>query len=581
MNNVTALTSGALSKTAFDFEVSHEGELVAYIVAEVLIAVFALFSNLFVLIAIIKFKNLQTSTYWLLASLSVADISVAVLGIPSAIVLRIGLVISDDVTITSSTIDKAAVDRATCLVVVSFVIFLTQVSIWSLLLIAVDRFVAIHYHLRYRAIVTSFRVKAGIVGAWLGGAFIGFVPLIGWTMPYSKENVPGSSEVERCAFEQVTSMEYMVYFNFFGCVLLPLAAMFVLYFMIFRSAKQQLRKIYADVAFHRRRKLSKISVNSIRDLLHANLGIYSPPKPTSRTAELKRMHLKSRSLDISSSRREGPEIPDIIRPEIEAPKATEESSNNENNLNNKENDFKVTLEPSIPHIDSRTSIRRSLSSPMIFVPVLSQVDGATETNDDVCSSQPTPTPVPKRRKLKFRIFRKKRADTYSGNTSPVTYESHDCTTPIISDGPMVFELGRLDSDASSWGTINRHITDSEGDITRRIKLRRRSKLIQKEFRAARSLFTVIGVFALCWLPLHILNCITLFCPECRRPNWLIDFAILLSHANSLVNPIIYAFRLREMKVAFQKLLRSFSNHAKSALCCERTRKRMQYDVTRS
>uniref|UniRef100_F6Y7X3 G-protein coupled receptors family 1 profile domain-containing protein n=1 Tax=Ciona intestinalis TaxID=7719 RepID=F6Y7X3_CIOIN len=333
MNNVTALTSGALSKTAFDFEVSHEGELIAYIVAEVLIAVFALFSNLFVLIAIIKFKNLQTSTYWLLASLSVADISVAVLGIPSAIVLRI---------------DKAAVDRATCLVVVSFVIFLTQVSIWSLLLIAVDRFVAIHYHLRYRAIVTSFRVKAGIVGAWLGGAFIGFVPQIGWTTPYNNEDVHGhkiiSSEVERCAFEQVTSMEYMVYFNFFGCVLLPLAAMFVLYFMIFRSAKQQLRKIYADV----------------------------------------------------------------------------------------------------------------------------------------------------------------------------------------------------------------------------IKLRRRSKLIQKEFRAARSLFTVIGVFALCWLPLHILNCITLFCPECRRPNWLIDLAILLSHANSLVNPIIYAFRLREMKVAFQKLLRSFSNRAKSA-----------------
>uniref|UniRef100_H2YAF2 G-protein coupled receptors family 1 profile domain-containing protein n=1 Tax=Ciona savignyi TaxID=51511 RepID=H2YAF2_CIOSA len=306
------------------------GELLVYIVAEVVIAVIALLSNLFVLIAIVKFKNLQTSTYWLLASLSVADISVAIVGIPSAIVLRIGE-------------SKYAIAYP-CLIIVSVVIFLTQVSIWSLLLIAVDRFVAIHYHLRYRAIVTSFRVKVGIVGAWLGGALIGVVPQIGWTAEQNKDIEDGenschqsfhgkpviSASVERCAFEEVTSMDYMVYFNFFGCVLLPLAAMFVLYFMIFR----------------------------------------------------------------------------------------------------------------------------------------------------------------------------------------------------VSDN---FE------------------------ITRR-KLRRRSKLIRKEFRAARSLFTVIGVFALCWLPLHILNCITLFCPSCGRSNWLIDMAILLSHANSFLNPIIYAFRLREMKVAFQKLL---------------------------
>uniref|UniRef100_H2YAF3 G-protein coupled receptors family 1 profile domain-containing protein n=1 Tax=Ciona savignyi TaxID=51511 RepID=H2YAF3_CIOSA len=283
-----------------------------YIVAEVVIAVIALLSNLFVLIAIVKFKNLQTSTYWLLASLSVADISVAIVGIPSAIVLRIG--------------DYFWSKLFACLIIVSVVIFLTQVSIWSLLLIAVDRFVAIHYHLRYRAIVTSFRVKVGIVGAWLGGALIGVVPQIGWTAEQNKDIEDGSASVERCAFEEVTSMDYMVYFNFFGCVLLPLAAMFVLYFMIFR-------------------------------------------------------------------------VSDNLR-----------------------------------------------------------------------------------------------------------------------------------------------------------KLRRRSKLIRKEFRAARSLFTVIGVFALCWLPLHILNCITLFCPSCGRSNWLIDMAILLSHANSFLNPIIYAFRLREMKVAFQKLL---------------------------
>ena len=62
----------------------------AYIVIEVLIAILALFNNGLVLVAIYKFKRLHTCTYWLIGSLAWADVGVAVLAIPSGIVLRLG-----------------------------------------------------------------------------------------------------------------------------------------------------------------------------------------------------------------------------------------------------------------------------------------------------------------------------------------------------------------------------------------------------------------------------------------------------------------------------------------------------------
>ncbi|XP_070990834.1 adenosine receptor A2a-like [Oncorhynchus clarkii lewisi] len=63
-------------------------------------------------------------------------------------------------------------------------------------------------------------------------------------------------------------------------------------------------------------------------------------------------------------------------------------------------------------------------------------------------------------------------------------------------------------------------------------------------------------FALCWLPLHIINCFNLFCQDCGRPHvWVMNIAIILSHANSVVNPFIYAYRIREFRHTFRRILR--------------------------
>lgn len=81
--------------------------------------------------------------------------------------------------------------------------------------------------------------------------------------------------------------------------------------------------------------------------------------------------------------------------------------------------------------------------------------------------------------------------------------------------------------------------------------------LQKEVHAAKSLAIIVGLFALCWLPLHIVNGFTFFCPRCQHaPPWLMYLAIILSHSNSVVNPFIYAYRIREFRQTFRRIIRS-------------------------
>ncbi|XP_016312576.1 adenosine receptor A3 [Sinocyclocheilus anshuiensis] len=78
---------------------------------------------------------------------------------------------------------------------------------------------------------------------------------------------------------------------------------------------------------------------------------------------------------------------------------------------------------------------------------------------------------------------------------------------------------------------------------------------QKEHKLATSLVLVLALFIVCWLPLHTIQSITYYNQSIHVPPIALYFGILLSHANSMVNPVVYAFKIPKIKREYGKIWR--------------------------
>ena len=90
---------------------------------------------------------------------------------------------------------------------------------------------------------TQRRSWAAVALCWLVSCLLGFPPLFGWhNGSPGAPSASANSTVIECTFLAVVSLPYMVYFNYFGCILLPLLAMTLLYALVFRNLRVRLRR---------------------------------------------------------------------------------------------------------------------------------------------------------------------------------------------------------------------------------------------------------------------------------------------------------------------------------------------------
>ncbi|RXN03665.1 adenosine receptor A3-like [Labeo rohita] len=87
---------------------------------------------------------------------------------------------------------------------------------------------------------------------------------------------------------------------------------------------------------------------------------------------------------------------------------------------------------------------------------------------------------------------------------------------------------------------------------------------QKEYKLASSLVLVLALFVVCWLPLHMIQCIMYYNQNINVPSIALYFGILLCHANSMVNPVVYAFRIPKIKQEYRKIWRRVTSQQQQA-----------------
>lgn len=76
---------------------------------------------------------------------------------------------------------------------------------------------------------------------------------------------------------------------------------------------------------------------------------------------------------------------------------------------------------------------------------------------------------------------------------------------------------------------------------------------KREVKATQNLSIIVAFFMICWIPLYTINCINAFCRECFINETLIYFGIILSHLNSAINPLLYAYHLKDFRGALVRL----------------------------
>ncbi|XP_034021321.1 adenosine receptor A1 [Thalassophryne amazonica] len=196
-----------------------------YISIEAAIALASVLGNVLVVLVVCVNRALRNTTFCFIVSLAVADIAVGALVIPLAIIISLGL----------------NTQFYTCLFLSCLLLIITQSSILSLLAIAVDRYLRVKIPTRYSTIVTQRRAWVAVCLCWILSFLTGLVPMIGWNNSEAHRNLSKSDDIV-CKFTSVMSMDYMVYFNFFGWVVTPLAIMITLYAEIFRVIRRQLNR---------------------------------------------------------------------------------------------------------------------------------------------------------------------------------------------------------------------------------------------------------------------------------------------------------------------------------------------------
>ena len=205
-----------------------------------LVCLVVILGNLMVIIAVFNTHKLRGATYLFIVSLACADLMLGLVVLPFSAMYEV--------------FDLWLFGSIWCSIWLAVDVWMCTASILHLVVISLDRYIAVTHPITYPNIMTSKRAKLLILGAWILSFVICFPPLVGW----NDQKQSGAADqpaavveddliktmLDRCKPQCVLNQEpgYVIY-SAVGSFYAPMLVMMFFNWRIYRTARKTTRAI--------------------------------------------------------------------------------------------------------------------------------------------------------------------------------------------------------------------------------------------------------------------------------------------------------------------------------------------------
>lgn len=469
------------------------------------IIVVTVIGNVLVCLAVFLVRKLRRPCNYLLVSLAVSDLCVAILVMPMAMMYEI--------------LGRWNFGNFVCDLWVSFDVLSCTASILNLCMISVDRYFAITKPLEYGVKRTPKRMIACVSLVWLAAACISLPPLL--ILGNEHEVIDG---VNHCVVCQ--NFAYQIYATL-GSFYIPLVVMITVYYKIFCAARR--------IVLEERKAQTHLETNHCYLEISVKNGGGGPPESRLATATTNLVVTSSYDChppDTSTSTTTGRCVSGNHHRTSTASTATTCSVGgiganfNGNNNNNNSHDGAYDNSRCFGGGSSRPSNESQC-------PMLLQSSSSTMS---CCNN-------------KSSSFRHHHHSQHNRNHQRQTKKTtkFKSSTKKSKKNSLGGSSTRLGGRASGVTIASNSSTVSH---TKKLRFQ-----LAKERKASTTLGIIMSAFTICWLPFFVLALVRPFLKNSKTiPSSLSSFFLWLGYANSLLNPVIYATLNRDFRRPFQQIL---------------------------
>ncbi|XP_013161983.1 PREDICTED: dopamine D2-like receptor [Papilio xuthus] len=455
--------------------------------------VLTLFGNVLVILSVARERSLKTATNYFIVSLAVADLLVAVVVMPFGVYY----LFNGSWGLPAFVCDSYIAMDVTC----------STSSIFNLVAISVDRYIAVTQPIKYAKHKSSARVWLMIAVAWLVSGAIGAPVVLGLN------DAPDRSP-NACLFNNT---DYVIYSSL-GSFYIPCIIMMFLYYNIFKAIRKRAKK----------QRIGKKTSSAVGSTVSSGTAAVVVQNVKGLPRRIDSGVQDDKPTNTGSGSNEDEEDENFDRTEMGV--FADELANSRSTR------FMLAAV-----VEETGLIMANLASPIPMMDPNTNNDSGYVTSNIDGEKEHTPPPSPSSR---AQIHKE-------GNSSGPKKPDLKKKLSRLSNSSMISTPRRRFKSAASAARFTIFRANRAG------KLRAKS-FAKKEKKATQTLAIVLGVFLFCWAPFFTCSVLDAVCTKfglSYSPGVTVFiFTTWLGYINSFLNPVIYTIFNPEFRKAFRKIL---------------------------